>query len=518
MPKIPMSNKAGAVQYQRSTVPLTNVPRIAPVVNHDAEALVNFGKEISNAGGRIFDAASGLVSARNKFFQQLQDTEDRLAATEARNLYRTINADLKDRMSKNPAQFDKFEEWAQEADKRYADEVKSFTGKMSADFRKQFEAEMSGIRIENLGQRTELANHARVTANYNLFQSQWKDAALRGDLAECNRLLESERGKLINEQEYQQKKLDYARLADFGLVKRAVEGNVPGIIEKLKERNPEGGYVNFSGLEESARDRFIRVAESQDAVRRANENAILVDRLNSGEQITLEQIEKNFEGQTSPEALRQKLIQKEIVRKVLHTRAGYKAKATEEQRKRKLNAAEWDIYSYNFSSDPTVNKMEYAKLQDKINSEYAPYDEERKILHKQLDAVYLKKTQTEKSYKNTPIYKDGEKLIAIFKDQGRFFADKNWSFRDDESKATVNLIEKAIRLDLDHYIQDHPKATQEEVYKYLDSQINSYNKNTAEKIGAIMLNSIRIRGGRQAIQERGNVIRTVKNGENGGKR
>ena len=184
-------------------------------------------------------------------------------------------------------------------DKRYADGARKFTGKMSADFRKQFEAEMSGIRVENLGRRTRIGIQAKVTADYNLFQSQWKDAALRGDLQECNRMLEEQRGNLISENEYQQKKLDYERLAAFGAVKRAVEGNVPGIIGKLKERNSEGGYVNFPGLEESARDHFIRVAEARDAQRRSDENAALVDQLSSGENITLESIDKKFEGDTN---------------------------------------------------------------------------------------------------------------------------------------------------------------------------------------------------------------------------
>ena len=486
MPKIPMSNKAGAVQYQRSTVPLTNVPRIAPVVNHDAEALVNFGKEISNAGGRIFDAASGVVSARNKFFQQQQYTEDRLAATEARNLYRTINADLESRMAENPNDYEKFKEWAQEADKRYADGAREFTGKMSADFRKQFEAEMSGIRVENLGRRTRIGIQAKVTADYNLFQSQWKDAALRGDLQECNRMLEEQRGNLISENEYQQKKLDYERLAAFGVVKRAVEGNVPGIIGKLKERNPEGGYVNFPGLEESARDRFIRVAEARDAQRRSDENAALVDQLSSGENITLESIDKKFESDPSPEAQRQRMQQRQIVQRFLNTRAGYKAKATARQREDETNAFEYKLLAFDFATEDALRQKQYADLRNEIFTKYAGDGATVKRLMRQLDDSFNAKIKPDSSYKQSYIYLKANAMLedmkkdfwALERMEDRSF----WNSNKEDDSVLLSSNYKMAKIHLDHFIRQNPSATESDVRTFLDNLKRDVNRSECDKL------------------------------------
>lgn len=488
MPRIPMLEKPGMVQHSGNTVHMTGAPGMNFKMD-EGQALIDFGKTVSNAGSQVFDAVNTAVSARSKFFQQQQYTEDRLAATEAKNLYRTINADLESRMAENPNDYEKFKEWAQEADKRYADGAREFTGKMSADFRKQFEAEMSGIRVDNLGRRTRIGIQAKVTADYNLFQSQWKDAALRGDLQECNRMLEEQRGNLISENEYQQKKLDYERLAAFGVVKRAVEGNVPGIIGKLKERNSEGVYVNFSGLEESARDRFIRVAEARDAQRRSDENAALVDQLSSGENITLESIDKKFESDLSPEAQRQRMQQRQIVQRFLNTRAGYKAKATARQREDEINAFEYKLMAFDFAAEDALRQKQYADLRNEIFTKYTGDGATVKRLMRQLDDSFNAKIKPDSSYKQSYIYLKANAMLEDMKDEfysrypGRGERWYSWAtnvYNNSDDLEARNY--KMAKIHLDHFIRQNPSATESDVRTFLDNLKRDVNRAECDKL------------------------------------
>lgn len=513
MPKIPMNRQIGMVQHVRAEAPMTGSGlRLKYADDGTAETLQKFAVNMDRS-----------VSALAEYQRKKEYTEDRLAAAEARNLYRTINADLESRMADNPNDYEKFKEWAQDADKRYADGVREFTGKMSADYRKQFEAEMSGIRVENLGRRTRIGIQAKVTADYNLFQSQWKDAALRGDLQECNRMLEEQRGNLISENEYQQKKLDYERLAAFGEVKRALEGNVPGIIGKLKERNPEGGYVNFPGLEEAARDRFIRVAEARDAQRRADENEAFVDQLSRGENITTESINKKFEGDTSPEAQRQKRDQLRILQRVQNARAGYKAKATEAQSKKEFENFRFKIYDYKFSEEENMRNKQYSDLRNEILTTYPEDGAKRRQLMEELSAAVDKVAKPAQSYKNSNLYKDGTNLIASYKSQGLFAAGKKgriWGVNEkaDKSSAAVTLIEKSLTLDMDQFVKEHPNATTTELNNFLQEKLTVYNKSTVTQIGAMALQGILSRSAQRSIKARTNTPAEGRTGTYNGKK
>ena len=478
MPRIPLAEKPGMIQHRRSTVPMTGAPGMNFKMD-EGRALANLGNAIENLG----NTGIRMVSAVQQFHIQQQNTQDRLAATEARNLYRTINAELENRMAENPASFDDFRKWAEEADKKYADGAVEFTKRMSPDFRKQFEAEMKGIQAENLGRRLRIGIQAKVTADYNLFQTQWKDAALRGDPEECNRMLEEHRGRLISEQEYQQKKLDYNRLAAFGEVKRLVEAGTPGIVSRLKERDENGNYRNFTGLEETSRDRFIRVAESEDAQRRSDENQTLVDRLNNGEQVTLEQIDANFEGQTEPEAVRQKNQQRQIVRQFLnarnrekHQEAQDKARAARDRRNEEVNAHEYRLLAYEFSPDPAERKTQYAELRNEILAKYAGQGATAKRLLSQLNETFNAVAKPDSSYKNTFLYQNSMEYLKTLENEFYSYAtppEKKWYLfgakKGEKASGDVTISNyNMMKIKLDEFIRRNPSASIQDARKFID--------------------------------------------------
>lgn len=495
MPRIPMSDKAGMIRHQRDTVPMSGTVGMNFNMN-EGRAIADLGNVIADAGNKIGHSGMQIVSARNQFLAQEQETQNKLAATQARNLYRKINSDLEIRMAENPAEFSHFREWAVQADKQYSEDAKEFTDKMSEDFRKQFDTEMEGIRVESMKQRSLLGIHAKVTSDYNLFQEQFKDFALRGDLAECNRLLEEHRGNLISEQEYQQKKLDYNRLADFGEVKRLIEAGTPDIASRLKERDSSGNYTNFKHLESSARDRFMRVAEANDAQKRADENQYLLDRLNNGEQLTIADIDRAFEGKTSPEAVRQKNQQRSILRQFQKAQetarkqeARERQQEIEQEKRDAVNAHAYRILLHEFPADPARRQVEYATMRNEIFTRYAGDGATVKRLLSQLDETLKAKEKPDSSYKNSFPYLQGNRLLDGMK--GKFYSrypgrGESWYsfatnvYNDDSNLKATNF--ELAKLRFDEFMKANPQAKISDVENFLEKMRQDVNQAECDKL------------------------------------
>lgn len=495
MPRIPMSDKAGMIRHQRDTVPMSGTVGMNFNMN-EGRAIADLGNVIADAGNKIGHSGMQIVSARNQFLAQEQETQNKLAATQARNLYRKINSDLEIRMAENPAEFSHFREWAVQADKQYSEDAKEFTDKMSEDFRKQFDTEMEGLRVESMKQRSLLGIHAKVTSDYNLFQAQFKDFALRGDLAECNRLLEEHRGNLISEQEYQQKKLDYNRLADFGEVKRLIESGTPDIASRLKERDSSGNYTNFKHLESSARDRFMRVAEANDAQKRADENQSLLDRLNNGEQLTIADIDRAFEGKTSPEAVRQKNQQRSILRQFQKAQetarkqeARERQQEIEQEKRDAVNAHAYRILLHEFPADPARRQVEYATMRNEIFTRYAGDGATVKRLLSQLDETLKAKEKPDSSYKNSFPYLQGNRLLDGMK--GKFYSrypgrGESWYsfatnvYNDDSNLKATNF--ELAKLRFDEFMKANPQAKISDVEDFLEKMRQDVNQAECDKL------------------------------------
>lgn len=502
MPKIPMTEKAGLIRHVSDTVHMQGAPSMNWKLD-EGQALINMGDKL----GRGAEKFGNTMIA---FGQHMQETEDRLNATRIESLWKDRQSALETRMAENPGEYEKFAEWARDTDTDFVEASKPFREKMSKRSLELFDARMDGIRKEAYNRRRTFAVQARVTADYNLFQSQWKDAALRCDLESCNRMLEEHRGTLISQQEYDRKKLDFNRLAAFGEVKRLVDAGAPGIIGKLKERDSNGNYVNFTGLETAVRDRFIHVAEANDAKRRADENQTLVDRLNSGEQVTLEEIDRTFDGQTTPEAVKQKNQQRRIVQQFIHQRETAKKQAEREARqeareerrekreaqqaendarKKEIAAHEYRLLSYEFSSDPALRQTQYADLRNEILVKYAGDGPASKKLLTQLDERFKAKITPDSSYKNTYIYTIGTRILEDMKSDfysrypGR--GERWYSFMTNVYNNSKDLEEsnwQMAKVAFDNFIRENPEASEKDVRDFIANLKRDVNWAECDKI------------------------------------
>lgn len=151
------------------------------------KGLTDAARGIEGLGQGLLRLTDGMI----EYYKQEADTQNKLAAQNAQNLYLAINEELENKMAANPADFKSYVEWADKADQRYLDEVRQYTDQMTEPFRKQFNAQMEGVRIKSLSRRQHIAINAKVTEDYNNMQSLLKDAAARGNAEQYKSILDT---------------------------------------------------------------------------------------------------------------------------------------------------------------------------------------------------------------------------------------------------------------------------------------------------------------------------------------
>lgn len=500
MPRIPLSEPPGMIRHVSDAAPMRGAPDMSFGME-TGRALSRLGERIADAGEKLGGAGMRYAGTRARFLEAEQATNDKLMATQARNWYKTLNAELSQRMAENPNEYEHFAEWARETDETYRNGVGAWTGRMSEQYRKEFESEMEGLRIENFKERSLIGIHAKVTNDYNLFQARFKDFADRGEETEVKRLLDEHRGSLISEQEYQQKLLDYRNLADFGAAKRAVEAGDAGIIAKLRERDADGAYVNFRHLETSRREQLLNRAVADDAGRRADENQALLDRLNGGDVISAEDIDRQFADRTSPEDVRQKNQQRAIVERFRRAREAEERQAAaderrerreqehearEERRERREAAAqerqlrrdeanlhEYRILSHEFPADPGRRQVEYAAMRNDILTRYAG------------DGETVKRLLTQKSWN----YQYGARNLENRADRfysrnpgygGRWYSFLTDVYNDDAVLKASNY--EMAKIHYDEFMRRNPDASARDIDAFLDKLQTDTNQAECDKL------------------------------------
>lgn len=466
---------------------------------------------MASAIGNLGNSVTGALGVAAQFKKEFDETENRLSATEARNLFAQINGDLQNRMKANPGSFSEFEKWAEEADKLYAEQSKVFLDRMTDKFRKQFEADMQGMRIEALNRRREVGTQAAVSANYSRFQTLFKEAAER-DPQEAMRLLTENRGSLISEQEYLTKKdIDLPRISQSAQMRREVEANTPGIIEKLSATDGKGNFTNFTAVTPEFRQSMIRYAEAKDSQRRAEELYQFAEELDSGIPISRQMIENSFAGKKSAADLKQKqaMLQMFDRRESAKKRATTAANAKREEAQFQVDWAR--IVNAEFPRDVNARQKMYDEMKQYIIGTYHGKGSRMETLLKKLDEYHKTPASPAVKVKSTTLYQDGERILDGFKAQGRFFAD-DYLWYTDQKPGTVSYIEDVLKADMTEFCKNNPQATVQQLNEYLNERITTYNKSTVEQIADMQLKEAVNRQGERKNRKR---TETLKDGTRG---
>lgn len=487
MPDIPKSNP-GLLDHVNASAPLSNHQLRYYGGNGTAEALGNFRRGLDGAVSAAAREYQRSTTAIADFKKKQEDTENRLSAAEARNAWAKIDGELTNRMAKNPAAYDKFKEWAKEADNNVAEVIKPFLDKMTPDFRKEFELELAGRRQAAFTNHVHTGILAKVSAEYTRFQNLFKDYAVNNYDAAI-KLLDDHRGVLINENEYRTKRdIDLPKIFQSAQARRDIDANKEDIISVLEQVDDKGNHVNYPNITPEHRNTLLRYAKAKDAQRRADENTAIYEGLSMGATITKEDIEWVFEGKTSAEDLRQKQEQIQMVERFESARERAKTAAEQKHFDTKLNNALYELMTMEFPANEDEAKKLLADKTRQIFNDYAGNGNAVSRLKTQLDETYKatrKQSQGKDvvsvSYKNTPEYQAAIAEISELKKRGKLAADKpGWG--DDESAGTATYIEKMLTIDVDNYIKKNPNVQMHELSKYLTEQVEFYNKSTVEEI------------------------------------
>ena len=556
MPKIPMAEKAGMLRHVSDTVHMQGAPPLNWKLD-EGQALIDMGDKIGRGAERL----GGALMA---FGEHMQHQEDVLAATEDRNLFAKLNGELENKLANTPGATDEQKkEWITGYKQMYEDQRKPFLDRMSGRFRRQHDAEMNGLRIKAQNSRNYILTQGKVQRATDLTLSLLKDAGLRGDGKEYRRILdEAQQGEypLFSAEMRAKLELNFNHLADSGRAKALVEADPAGALEQLKARDSEGNYANFKGLEESRRDALLRAAEAEQGRREREMDLQVVEEfrngtalytketfddwlsrgeitggqytrymqylresearesreddqrflktLRDGETVTKQDLDRDLEnGSMTIEQYNRRLhwIQGADAEKAREEayRASQKEKAEkavrQQQADRFLNETLYDENGY--ARTLTQNDLARAakRAQEICGKDPDLYGD----LLRKLNSALEKNI----AYRDTPLYKDGEILIAGMRAQGKIWVDgEHWYNRDDKSSGTVQHVEKLLRIDLENFVQDHPQANQTELKQHLEDRLKIYQEHSLSKIADLVWRERGMRGAGQRIEK-----------ENGGK-
>jgi hypothetical protein len=478
MPKIPMPELSAPVGRVSNLSPVSG-GKIQPVRQGEdiADALGGFKSSIERFGGAVAE-----------FRKEQENTENELAAAEAQNLYTEINDALIRRMAENPGAFGEFEKWSNEADELFRKQERQFTDRMTPEFRKKYSLRMQANIIAHRKQRIMTGMQSKVTADYNLFQKLFKEAAEQNQQQALN-LLEQHRGKLISEQEYQIKKeIDLPRTFQFADARRRIDAGESGIIEQLEAQDSKGNYVNFTAVSPEKRRSLLSYAKAKDSQTRANENLAFLDMLNSGSPISKDTVEASFEGRTSPEDLRQKMEQLKMVDRFESARERATTAANEKKEKDDLNSMLFDIVTMKPPAGEYERAQAQADWERKIYTRFAGNGNAVHRLKQELSEVFkASNPQTaNQSYKNSYIYQYAFRFLSGMKKD--FYSQENeadrswWNSDKEDSKEVVSANYKMAQVALDAFIKNNPHATNADVETFLQNLKKDVNKTEVGKL------------------------------------
>ena len=253
MPRIPFAPKPDMPNHVSDSVPMSGAPGMGFKME-EGEALKQFGRSIGEAGRAVGNAMAD-------FSNKLTDTRNNLAAAEAQSLYTKQCEELRSRMAQNPASYKDFAQWSSDNETAFDEAAKPILERMSPNFRKAFEARMSGVRAHQSGEVERFGMHAQISAELDRYKALKAEYAKTGDAEAYKALVEHHSGVLISKEQADLDMLDYPRLAESGEVARLIASDPETALKKLKERGgQEGDFVHFKHLPLDYRNSVTRSA------------------------------------------------------------------------------------------------------------------------------------------------------------------------------------------------------------------------------------------------------------------
>lgn len=472
MPKIPTSNNTSGLGH----VEVGNL-RIGERFQYHRDG-GEFGAGIARAGSGI----ASLGNAMMEFAQKKQDAENDLAAAEYKAAWARREQDLETRMSQNPGMVEEFGNWAQESDKDWEKVSKTFTDRMSGDYRKRFLTEWEPVRTKAVGERLRISNRAavkRIADGYtSVIQLNCKAGNYKGAIGAAD--IAAEHGVFAPEQVEDIKKRYVPQMQDFNEVNALVENAPAEAAKVLKDQN------NYSNLTSDQRKTFLSIAYRRDAEKRLGENEALEARLLNGESVTEDEVRKNFKDRTSADDLKQMNQQLKMVQGFSAKRETAKERLAEAQKRKQFEQTSADLIDINFSANANTAAKEYADRKRDILAGFSGRGSDARRLIGYLDEsykVYLnskaaKEPPAKTSYRDSYIYKYGKSVIDNIGKKDIGFDGFLWN--NDYSEPTVESNRKTLTVLFEDFMIQNPTATLAETEKFIEDTRKEINHTKVE--------------------------------------
>lgn len=485
MPRIPLAARPQPGGHQESTVPLSGAPSLGWNTDNGLEQLGNAITHGSGAIGKsIFDGVdASLILAAEK---QRADDEDnfsqiRLEATREYN-------DFHSRTRENPNEYENFPKWRQETDERISEKVRPYLEKLSTPARKRAEFFLADAQLTQEKFARDIAFQADVTTKREHYDTRIRHYAKTGDLnAAETELNQAVQTGVFSENDIDRYKNFIGELADFGEVERRIDADDPEIAGELSARDGER-FLHFTNLTGDDRRQLLRYAEQKQARREAELYDKFAADVRAGANVSEESVLARTDIR---QGIKNDFIK--ILRSVRASEAAQRERERSQQetqrkqaRKHAFDALEFEIMEHVFPADPVERDKAFAAFNRRIHMEFAADDPAYATrLKKQLRDCYQAAMTPDNSYKNSPSYQYGKNLIDQMAAQGKFFAQEPggwWGPQDTEDLKTAQYTEKLVRLDLDHYLRNHPEATETEIRDLIVSYTEDYNKTLVDEL------------------------------------
>lgn len=477
MPKIPLAVRPEIQKAGEGAVPLRGGPGLNFGIDRGKDKLID------SLRGSI-GAVGNMAAASLEFKRQSDESKNTLMAAQTRTLYDTINAELEDFMTSNPGAYDQYEQKAREADKRYEEESRQFTGQMTQQFRAEFMEGMAALRQRSIGFRIKVANQAKASALLEGFKTEFDNAAMRGDRETAEMMLDRETGRLIGKEQADVLRDRFDMIYDGKAARDLADSGAPDAIERLKAKNEDGSYKEFPKMEQNYRDSVIRYTEHLRSRYEDEQMDLFVADVQAGKTISEDSVLKRTDIR---QGTKNDFIK--ILRSVQNAKVKQQTAEQKQARQYARDALEFEIMEHSFSPDPVERDKQFAAFNRRICTEFAADDPAYATqLKTQLNESLKAAMKPDTSYKNSAAYQYGENLIGQLAAQGKFFAQKPgtlWGTNETTGKADKPIMqytEKLVRRDLDNYLRNHPNATEKEVRDVITTMTEDYNKTLVDEL------------------------------------
>lgn len=259
MPKIPLSQRAGAIQHVRTAAPINAGGQTLKYYGGDGTA-----EAFAKAGERIGSGLEKLGHSMLQFARQTQDVENNLAAAEDRALYNERSNALLNQLVSNPgASEEEKNKWIKDFEENYAADRKEITQRMSTAYRTQHDVEMTSLAKTFAAKRSLAIRESSVTGQLNRAMDLYKRSCESGDFEEAKRILHDNKGTLFSEEQVKHfTEHDLPMRQDFFDAKQLAESDPRTALAALNEKNANNEATNFRNLTPDSRQQMIRYAEN----------------------------------------------------------------------------------------------------------------------------------------------------------------------------------------------------------------------------------------------------------------